>query len=346
MQHLKVKLYTFKGLLRHPLSLFLLCLSSLIVSHVFTFEVSTSADDVHFFLYTSRRDLGYREELSYGGCNCGSGEATTSPGTNSFKKGLVTVFMLHDFAEDGDSYGIQMLKNAYLKSGIEGNFIIVDWGLLSVPRGSGNTTDYKSDYQKVVNNVPIVGERLSFFIKNMVQRNQVTSRRIHLLGHGLGAHVAGYAGNTYISYNLGLLSRITGLDPSAPLFNIEKPARKLRKHDAIFVDIIVTNGGFQGDARVDGDAKFFPNGGFRQPDCDDVSTLGMCSHSYSIQLYIAGFRKPFVSCLCPILADDRTINNCYAACPGRTYPGPFCPSRSHGDYYLEAPNPLMIDNTN
>ena len=53
----------------------------------------------------------------------------------------------------------------------------------------------------------------------------------HILGASLGAHVAGYVGH----FCQGRLGRITGLDPSGPLFHSVHESEKLSKHDALFV---------------------------------------------------------------------------------------------------------------
>ena len=60
----------------------------------------------------------------------------------------------------------------------------------------------------------------------------------HVLGASLGAHAAGYVGH----FTLGTISRITGLDPSGPLFHSVPNKERLDSSDAAFVDIIHTNG--------------------------------------------------------------------------------------------------------
>ncbi|XP_064606656.1 pancreatic lipase-related protein 3-like [Liolophura sinensis] len=106
----------------------------------------------------------------------------------------------------------------------------------------------------------------------------------HLIGHSLGAHVAGYAG----SQLNGALGRISGLDPAGPLFEDSHTKVRLDSTDALFVDVIHTNGdkfieGGLGTMVEMGDADFYPNGGMEQPGC--ASTVD----KYLIAFFKAGF---------------------------------------------------------
>lgn len=58
-------------------------------------------------------------------------------------------------------------------------------------------------------------------------------KTMHILGHSLGSHVAGYAGE-----RLKRLGRITGLDPAGPYYEFMPPEVRLDPTDAIFVDAI------------------------------------------------------------------------------------------------------------
>lgn len=60
---------------------------------------------------------------------------------------------------------------------------------------------------------------------------------VHMIGHSLGAHTAGYAGERITG-----LGRITGLDPAEPYFQGMPPFVRLDPTDAKFVDVIHTDG--------------------------------------------------------------------------------------------------------
>ena len=70
----------------------------------------------------------------------------------------------------------------------------------------------------------------------------------HVLGASLGAHVAGYVGH----YTKGQIGRITGLDPSGPLFHSVPLRDRLDPSDAHFVDIIHTAGKWVGNSDISG----------------------------------------------------------------------------------------------
>jgi pimeloyl-ACP methyl ester carboxylesterase len=61
---------------------------------------------------------------------------------------------------------------------------------------------------------------------------------VHLIGHSLGAHTAGYAGEK-LNGNIG---RITGLDPAEPYFQGMPSHLRLDYTDAQLVDVIHTDG--------------------------------------------------------------------------------------------------------
>lgn len=92
---------------------------------------------------------------------------------------------------------------------------------------------------------------------------------MHLIGHSLGAHISGFAGN-YIQYYSGKnLARISGCDPAGPLFFLTSPSNRLDSSDAVFVDVIHTDSLKYGYILPVGDVDFYPNGGVAsQPGCN------------------------------------------------------------------------------
>lgn len=59
----------------------------------------------------------------------------------------------------------------------------------------------------------------------------------HIIGHSLGAHIAGYAGT---SLN-GQIGRITALDPAKPYFEATHSSVRLDRTDAKYVDVVHTD---------------------------------------------------------------------------------------------------------
>ena len=124
--------------------------------------------------------------------------------------------------------------------------------------------------------------------------------KIHVLGSSLGAQAAGYVG----FFTGGSIARITGLDPSGPLFYGVTDEDRLDKTDAQFVDIYHTAGYWVGITRAGGHVDIYPNGGLApQPGCENKESLDLsCSHFRAWRIFaesISATRKennalPFV----------------------------------------------------
>ncbi|XP_035227703.1 pancreatic triacylglycerol lipase-like isoform X2 [Stegodyphus dumicola] len=127
-------------------------------------------------------------------------------------------------------------------------------------------------------------------------------RNVHLIGHSLGAHLAGWTGK-----RIQGLGRITGLDPAGPYFYEAHPKARLDATDAEFVDVIHTNGGNNlleglGIAEAIGHVDFYLNGGMQQPGCYNKSLayqaeedfeVHSCSHSRAFVLFTASVRNKY-----------------------------------------------------
>ncbi|XP_006618059.1 pancreatic lipase-related protein 2-like isoform X4 [Apis dorsata] len=147
--------------------------------------------------------------------------------------------------------------------------------------------------------------------ENLIETNYgLDLNDVHLIGHSLGAHTAGYAGEK-MGGNIG---RITGLDPAEPYFQGMPNHLRLDYTDAKLVDVIHTDGksifflglpGY-GMSQPCGHLDFYPNNGKEQPGCTDLSettpslpltlikegleeasrVLVACNHVRAIKLFI------------------------------------------------------------
>ncbi|KAF8791741.1 Lipoprotein lipase like protein [Argiope bruennichi] len=136
------------------------------------------------------------------------------------------------------------------------NVIIVNW------------TDYnQQNYVLDVVYAYIVGIDVADMIKFLLSHAGVNASSIHLIGHSLGAQIAGVAGK-----RISNLGRITGLDPAGPLYPKFITFDRLTSKDADFVDAIHTSnssnkGNGFGASYAMAWINFYPNGGQRQPKC-------------------------------------------------------------------------------
>ncbi|XP_046630612.1 pancreatic lipase-related protein 2-like [Daphnia pulicaria] len=170
-----------------------------------------------------------------------------------------TQFLVHGFIDDGTVRWMKRLTENLLAHG-DYNVIIVNWGGGSLPM-----------YSQATANTRVVGLEIAHMVNTMITHFGVDPGMVHLLGHSLGAHTVGYAGE-----GIEGLGRITGLDPAEPYF-AEMPSHvRLDPTDAKFVDAIHTDTrtilllGY-GMLEPVGHLDFYPNGGRDQPGCDPVN---------------------------------------------------------------------------
>ncbi|CAG2066195.1 unnamed protein product, partial [Timema podura] len=169
---------------------------------------------------------------------------------------------------------------AYLETG-DYNVIALDWSQLCPSPW----------YQVAVTNSVDAGKYLGSFIDLLVGRKMTRLQDVHIIGHSLGAHVAGIAGGSVQS---GKVGRVTGLDPAYPLFSKRTVKERLDASDATLVDTIHTCGKFLGIFEPQGHIDFYPNRGLSaQPGCG-VDMFGVCSHSRAHEFFTESIRKKYM----------------------------------------------------
>ncbi|XP_030573757.1 phospholipase A1-like [Drosophila novamexicana] len=220
-------------------------------------RISTNA--VSFYLYTKSNPTDGKEIKS----------SESSIHDSHFNKDHPTRFVIHGWTQShSDSMNTEITR-AWLSRG-DYNIIIVDWA-------RARSIDYASS----VIAVPGAGAKVGEMIKYLHDSHGMSLDSLMVIGHSLGAHVAGYSGKTVGD---GRVHTIIGLDPALPLFSYDKPNKRLSSDDAHYVESIQTNGGKLGFLKPIGKGAFYPNGGKKQPGCG-VDATGSCSHGRSVTYY-------------------------------------------------------------
>ncbi|XP_065094598.1 pancreatic lipase-related protein 2 [Ochlerotatus camptorhynchus] len=171
--------------------------------------------------------------------------------------------IVHGWNANRHQLALTPVQNAYLSQN-KHNILAADWAnIASKPYPIARELTRALGYR--------IGSILSTFVANM----NISYDRVHVIGHSLGAHIAGNIGK----YFGGKLSRITALDPAGPHF-VTLSTDAIAHSDAHFVDAIHSDiilGETVHRAHID----FYPNRGLSsQPGCEalDILTLHACSH--------------------------------------------------------------------
>ncbi|CAH1407427.1 unnamed protein product [Nezara viridula] len=199
-----------------------------------------------------------------------------------------TKVLIHGFLSSSNKPMVQEIKNALLEQE-DVNVIAVDWSKISFG------IDYNRIAKKTVDVGAYTAELINFLVENGAKPND-----FHLIGHSLGAHIAGFAG---ASIKKGKVARITGLDPAKPGFHNVPIEKRLNTNNAKYVDCIHTCVGTLGLTEAICTTDFYPNGGKNmQPGCPFFD-FGRCSHIRSYEYFAESINPEhkFMAERCPSL---------------------------------------------
>uniref|UniRef100_A0A6B2EF13 Putative lipase n=1 Tax=Phlebotomus kandelakii TaxID=1109342 RepID=A0A6B2EF13_9DIPT len=200
-----------------------------------------------------------------------------------------------------------------------------------------NTDNYLDNfYMWSALNTEDIGQAVAPNVAKLL--NYIDIEQIHIIGHSLGAHVAGSIGRHFIDVKNKTLPRITGLDPARPCFNEGEVMTNLQRGDAKFVDIIHTNSGGLGKKDPIGDADFYPNGfSILMPGCAGIICSHLRAYEYFIESVYPENDNGFQAIRCNSLRGVTTRR-----CKGSPIAmGYACPKQAKGNYFLEVnPNGL------
>ncbi|XP_043510132.1 pancreatic lipase-related protein 2 [Frieseomelitta varia] len=202
-----------------------------------------------------------------------------------------TVIFIHGYSESATSGSATAIRDVYLKRG-EYNLILVNWAKLAgLPW-----------YVTAVRNTRTVGPQVARLVNWLDAQGAVSLANLHVIGFSLGAEIAGFMGKALAPRKIG---RITGLDAAYPLYMNTGKNGHLTRSDAMFVDVIHTDGGNFGFLSPLGHADFYPNGGTPvQPGCNLESVIQrsmsrlvnqyiVCGHNRAWMLYAESVTNPF-----------------------------------------------------
>ncbi|CAG7831678.1 unnamed protein product [Allacma fusca] len=205
--------------------------------------------------------------------------------------------LIHGYNQNISSQFPQNVKDGYLagQKTFDKNILIVDYGALGnayIYYNKLTDVDVTTCYIQAALNAAKVGTRIAEMLQVLIRHGYAELNRIHLIGHSLGSHIGGYAGNYLQKLNKGAkVARFTALDPAGPGFrpNI-LPVRSMTPNDAEFVDVLHTNQAAFGAAGRIGQVDIYINGAIAlQPTCvtaTDATTLGgWCSHGVSTVIF-------------------------------------------------------------
>ncbi|BET00023.1 Triacylglycerol lipase [Nesidiocoris tenuis] len=233
---------------------------------------------------------------------------------SNFDSARPTKFIVHGFIDTYNNKWVKSMTQKLLDIA-DHNVVVVDWSGGCLP-----------PYVQATANTRLVGLELAYFINYLKNNTGLNPGDVHIIGHSLGSHIAGYAGERVTG-----LGRITALDPAGPYFHNMPSYVRLDPTDAQFVDAIHTDVaanvmmGYGMDDPV-GHIDFYPNNGKNQPGCealerplalvDIVMTEGFeeagrvmvsCNHNRAITLFLESLNGtcPYIGIRCPNYNDFK-----------------------------------------
>uniref|UniRef100_A0AAR5Q9D1 Lipase domain-containing protein n=2 Tax=Dendroctonus ponderosae TaxID=77166 RepID=A0AAR5Q9D1_DENPD len=258
-----------------------------------------------------------------------------------YVKGKFLFVLVHDFTSSGYSGWIKHISRV-LKARTKGcNILSVDWHAGSGP-----------PYDQAIANARVVALEIASMLNFLKANHELTFQQVHLIGHGVGAHIAGYVGKSLKPH------KITGLDPSGRRFDGMPSPVRLDHTDAEYVEVLHTDAmdyTSQGAKDILGHTDFFINNAEAQPGCpvDQTSydllalTRAMlnqgevmpgCSHKRAYKYYIESLEIEectFLGIKCQSYADFRQgkCTTCGHNC--RTFGLVSYSEPNNGSYFLQ-----------
>nr|NP_001298535.1 lipase member I-like precursor [Papilio polytes]BAM20555.1 vitellogenin [Papilio polytes] len=247
----------------------------------------------------------------------------------------VTKFFISGFNRNVTGEESVAVLSAYIKRG-DVNVLYLDWAEEAKIGGLGTILGYI----KAASNTQEVGFRFAAALLNL-RDGGLEFTKVHLVGHSLGAQIAGITGNTLRDQGY-ILQRATCLDPARPLYSgLISFKNGVGPECAKQVDVVHTDPGGYGLAERVGTADFWPNyegGKTVQPGCSTgefalLSQDGLCSHILAWKFFVETINE----CNCFPAAsspDYATWTKTNGTTNSTIYMGEYVSPEARGNYYL------------
>ncbi|XP_012261673.2 phospholipase A1-like [Athalia rosae] len=255
-----------------------------------------------------------------------------TPGSVPVDPSLETVWVIHGFLSYGTKDWINDTVSALLNR--PRNVFVLDWRV----GACAETVRFLNiqSYGSAANNTREVGEYLAGCLERLVNNYSVLLKDIWVIGHSLGAHVAGFAGKAF-QRHFPNFKRITGLDPAGPLFRGLNSTERLDKTDASFVEVIHTSS-LLGLQEPIGHIDFYYNGGEFQPSC--LLKKPGCSHDRAVDYYLEAIRNASCQFIGKAWSKEKAyrntpttcVNSCASVGPAAVY------ASARGTFYVQTNN--------
>ncbi|XP_060529259.1 pancreatic triacylglycerol lipase-like isoform X2 [Cylas formicarius] len=212
---------------------------------------------------------------------------------SGFIKNEILYILIHDFTSNGYTGWIKHISEILLARKYV-NVVSIDWRHGAEP-----------PYDQAVANARVVALEIINLIKVLREHLSLDLEKVHIIGHGVGAHIAGYVGSVF-----GKIKKISGLDPNGPRFEGMPDMVRLDPSDAQYVEVLHTDAFrsiSQGSTYAFGHSDFFLNNAKEQPGCAEKDSKNIltlkrdsvgegtivpgCSHKRSFKYFIEALEE-------------------------------------------------------
>lgn len=216
----------------------LVCFTLLLLTSSLT-EVNSS-EDVEFRLYSINNiDEDYLNITP------------ESLGNFNYNKEYNYIFLLHGFGEN--SFNNDWYPRTIKKFLMKKDFVVVAAGYQNI---------LKDNYNKSIDMIPEIGQRVAEIMIAMSKTKQISSEKFELIGYALGSHIAGSSGRYFTKNTNQKIKRIYAMDPDVIG---EDNKNNLQESDA--TQVVVMHTSKQGIQKPIGHVDFYPNGGLSHQQC-------------------------------------------------------------------------------